>query len=94
VYVAGNGDNAIAIFAQDPRTGVLRQLAGRRGCIAIRGPAGCAAARGLAGVHSLALSPDGRNLYAASELGAAMVTLTLARRTPHRTSSSRYAARE
>lgn len=56
VYVAGAGDNAIAIFARHPATGVLTFLGLVRD--------GTGGVDGLAGVRALALSPDGANLYA------------------------------
>ncbi len=73
VYVAGNLSNAVAVFDVDPRTAGLRE----RACIATHGPSGCARAFGLIGVHSLALSANGRTLYAASERSNAVVVLTV-----------------
>jgi DNA-binding beta-propeller fold protein YncE len=66
VYVASSRSDAIAVFARDPQTGALRQPPGTGGCIAAKGADGCAAAVGLNGPNSLAISPDGRNLYATS----------------------------
>jgi DNA-binding beta-propeller fold protein YncE len=64
VYVASSRSNAIAIFRRNPGSGALSQPAGAAGCIASKALEGCARAIGLGGVNSLALSPDGRNLYA------------------------------
>jgi DNA-binding beta-propeller fold protein YncE len=64
VYVASSRSNAIAIFRRNPGNGALSQPAGAGGCIASKAAEGCARAIGLGGVNSLALSPDGRNLYA------------------------------
>jgi DNA-binding beta-propeller fold protein YncE len=69
VYVAAAGEDAVAVFARDAGSGVLRQLPGARGCVAEDTDSGCAAAHPLFGVDVLAVSPDGRNLYAASENG-------------------------
>jgi 6-phosphogluconolactonase (cycloisomerase 2 family) len=80
LYVAGNASDAIAVFARDPASGALRQLAGVRGCVGA--PSGCTPARGLRGVHQLAVSPTGRDVYAASEVGNAVVTLALSSARP------------
>ncbi|MGK2932065.1 MAG: lactonase family protein [Solirubrobacterales bacterium] len=65
VYVASSGSNAIAIFTRNRRSGVLSQEAGVAGCVAVKG-GGCRPAVGLRGPNSLAVSPDGRNVYATS----------------------------
>jgi DNA-binding beta-propeller fold protein YncE len=64
VYVAASKSNAIAIFRRDAATGTLTQAASTAGCIALAGAGGCATAVGLAGPNSLAVSADGRNVYA------------------------------
>jgi DNA-binding beta-propeller fold protein YncE len=66
VYVASSKSDAIAVFDRDRRTGALTQLGGAGGCVAARGAEGCGRAIGLDGPNSLALSPDGRFLYATS----------------------------
>ncbi len=66
VYVAASKSDAIAVFRRDRRDGVLAQPVGEAGCIAAKGADGCATAVGLDGPNSLAISPDGRNLYATS----------------------------
>jgi DNA-binding beta-propeller fold protein YncE len=66
VYVASSKSNAIAIFRRNARTGGLGQLGGVRGCIAVKGASGCATAVGLSSPNSVAVSPDGRNVYATS----------------------------
>ena len=67
VYVAAVSSGAVDTFARDAQTGDLHQLDGVDGCLSYDGAGGvCAAGRLLEGVHSLAISPDGRNLYAAS----------------------------
>lgn len=65
-YVASSRSDAIAIFARNKRTGTLLQRSGTDGCIAAKGSGGCAKAIGLDGPNSVALSPDGRYLYATS----------------------------
>ena len=64
VYVAASDANAIAVFARDPRTGALRQRRGIAGCIAAAGADGCAKARSLTGPNSVAVSGDGKTVYA------------------------------
>ncbi|HSS37895.1 MAG TPA: YncE family protein [Polyangia bacterium] len=64
VYVAASRSNAITIFRRNPGSGALSQAAGVAGCIASKAIEGCGRAIGLGGVNSLALSPDGRNVYA------------------------------
>jgi DNA-binding beta-propeller fold protein YncE len=67
------GSDGLAVFARDPTTGALTQLPGEAGCANQRGDSGCAAARGT-GMHTffaagttVAVSPDGRNVYLASD---------------------------
>ncbi len=66
VYVASADSSAVAIFRRNPSTGALHQLAGRAGCVSETGQDGCTKGRGLADALSLAISPDGRNLYVAA----------------------------
>jgi DNA-binding beta-propeller fold protein YncE len=66
VYVAASTSNAIAVFKRDASTGELTQGAGTAGCIAARGASGCAQALGLGGPNSVAVSADGKNVYATS----------------------------
>jgi DNA-binding beta-propeller fold protein YncE len=66
VYVASSRSDAIAAFRRDPRSGVLTQPKGAAGCIAAKGASHCATAIGLDGPNSVAVSPDGRNVYATS----------------------------
>ncbi len=66
VYVASSRSNAIAVFKRNARTGELTQRAGVAGCIAAQGAGGCATGIGLEGPNSVAVSPDGRNVYATS----------------------------
>ncbi|MBK5220059.1 MAG: beta-propeller fold lactonase family protein [Thermoleophilia bacterium] len=69
VYVASSSSDAIAIFSRDKKTGVLTQALGSAGCIAAKGASGCAIAVGLDEPNSVAISPDGRNVYATSRAG-------------------------
>ncbi|HEY3864726.1 MAG TPA: beta-propeller fold lactonase family protein [Solirubrobacteraceae bacterium] len=66
VYVASSNSDAIAVFKRNARTGKLTQGAGATGCISTKGAGGCASAIGLEGPNSVAVSPDGRSVYATS----------------------------
>jgi DNA-binding beta-propeller fold protein YncE len=74
VYVASSASDAIAIFARDKRSGALSQGRGTIGCISAGGIGNCAPAIGLDEPNSVALSPDGRNVYATSRLGNSVTT--------------------
>ncbi len=69
VYVASSGSDAIAIFSRDRKSGALTQGKGKGGCVAAKGAGGCAAAVGLDEPNSVAISPDGLNVYATSRAG-------------------------
>jgi DNA-binding beta-propeller fold protein YncE len=76
IYVAASGSDAIAIFDRNPVTGALTQPKGRRGCVAAligqaKG-ANCGLAIGLIGPNSVAVSPDGRTVYATSRTGSSV----------------------
>jgi hypothetical protein len=64
VYATGGDPEAVAILARDPRTGVLRQLAGKRGCIVARAEDGCAVASQLRG-RVATVAPDGATISVA-----------------------------
>jgi DNA-binding beta-propeller fold protein YncE len=79
VYVAASGADAIAVFDRSRSTGALSQPKGKAGCVAslvgrAKGARGCGLAIGLVAPNSVAVSPDGRNVYATSRDGAAVVT--------------------
>jgi DNA-binding beta-propeller fold protein YncE len=66
VYVASSTSDAIAVLTRNPTTGRLSQAPGAAGCIAAGGAGGCATGVGLDGPNSVAVSPDGENVYATS----------------------------
>lgn len=66
VYVASSGSDAIAILTRNRQTGVLTQAPKTAGCIAAKGAGGCAVAIGLDEPNSIAISPNGRSVYATS----------------------------
>ncbi len=73
VYVAASKSDAIAIFSRNARTGRLTQPQGAGGCVAAKGAGGCARAVGLDGPNSVAVSADGRNVYATSRASNSIV---------------------
>ena len=81
VYVAASESNAIAVFARDPQSGVLRQPQGKAGCVAAKGEHGCGLAVGLLGPNSVAVSPDGRDVYATSREGGSVTSFHRNRKT-------------
>jgi 6-phosphogluconolactonase (cycloisomerase 2 family) len=67
VYIAAEASDAVAVFSRDATTGALAQLAGADGCISDTGSSGaCADGTALDGPRSVSVSPDGKNVYAAS----------------------------
>jgi DNA-binding beta-propeller fold protein YncE len=86
VYVAASGSDSIAVFDRDPVTGSLTQPKGKAGCVAsvvgkAKGDPGCGLAVGLIGPDSVAVSPDGRNVYATSRSGSSITTFIRNRKT-------------
>lgn len=71
VYAASEGSSAVLVFDR-AASGTLTQKRGRVGCITDLGGRTCADGRALAGVASLAVSPNGRTLYAAAGLSDAV----------------------
>ncbi len=65
----------LLVFARDPRSGALRPLPGRRGCVenapgpVARQRGSCERVGGLEQPVSLVISPDGRRLYASGRGG-------------------------
>jgi DNA-binding beta-propeller fold protein YncE len=77
VYVAGGiGSNgAMAILRRDVRTGQLFTLPPKRGCVHVyRGSARCVGVRALETPSSIAVSPDGHNVYVAASSNSAVTT--------------------
>jgi DNA-binding beta-propeller fold protein YncE len=74
VYVASNAGDAVAVFDRAAGGG-LTQKPGPAGCISETGAGGCADGTGLDGASSVAVSPDGRSVYAASNASAAVAVL-------------------
>jgi 6-phosphogluconolactonase (cycloisomerase 2 family) len=74
VYVPTQLPHAVVVFARNPTTGALTQLAGTAGCVSASGAGeGCATARGLDNPFQLTVSPDGRSVYVVSLEGDSVV---------------------
>jgi DNA-binding beta-propeller fold protein YncE len=74
VYLASGTSRAITIFQRNAQTGALTQANGTGGCVSEDGAGGCAVARAIEGIYSVAVSPDGESVYAASpERSAIMI---------------------
>jgi 6-phosphogluconolactonase (cycloisomerase 2 family) len=67
VYAVSANSSAVAVFARDPATGALTQLAGTAGCISETGSGGnCVDGKALVAANDVAVSPDGKHVYVAS----------------------------
>jgi 6-phosphogluconolactonase (cycloisomerase 2 family) len=66
-YVAAENGDAVAVFSRNAATGALTQRPGTGGCVSDSGSSGaCADGRALDGPRAVSVSPDGKNVYAAS----------------------------
>lgn len=72
VYVASYVTGAIDVLDRNPETGTVAQKPGVSGCLAPQTLPGCSPARALGGVSSVAVSPDGRNVYATASTSNAV----------------------
>jgi hypothetical protein len=66
VYVGSEIADAVAVLTRDPSTGRLTQPAGTTGCVSETGADSCVDGVALDGPRSVAVSPDGATVYAAS----------------------------
>lgn len=73
-YVASFASDAVAVLKRNQNTGVLTQSPGKGGCVATKAAQGCRRAVGLDGPNSVAVSHDGRNVYATARNSGAVVT--------------------
>jgi hypothetical protein len=74
-------DSAIIVLARDASDGSLHELADEAGCVSELRRHQCAGGRALDHISALAVSPDGRNLYAVANLSNG---ITVFRRDPVR----------
>jgi 6-phosphogluconolactonase (cycloisomerase 2 family) len=77
LYVAARVSGAVATFLRDPAAGVLTQLGGENGCISGGGADGCrlSTSDSLRGARGVAVSPDGRTVYAGAFRASALSVL-------------------
>jgi DNA-binding beta-propeller fold protein YncE len=71
VYATAADSDAVAVFRRAGRTGALRQLDGRAGCVSVAGRHGCGRARALRDPYAIVVSADGHNVYVGSGGGIA-----------------------
>ncbi len=64
VYTASLLGDAVAAFSRDGTTGALTQLAAPNQCVSNGAVTGCTTVTGLDGVYDVAVSPDGKHVYA------------------------------
>lgn len=75
VYVASIGTRAVSAFARNGETGALTQLPAPANCLELAdGSCSADSAGGSGSIHELAISPDGKHLYAIPG-GGRVVTL-------------------
>lgn len=73
VYAVSQSGNSLSTFTRDPATGALKLAS----CLQSPAPDGiCRPARALLGAGSVAISPDGRNVYVASGYANVLDVLT------------------
>jgi 6-phosphogluconolactonase (cycloisomerase 2 family) len=70
--VASFDSDAIAIFARNTTTGALTWLDGLAGCVSEDGSGGCADGKALVNHRSIAVSPNGKHVYVASQSSSAV----------------------
>jgi DNA-binding beta-propeller fold protein YncE len=71
VYVVGQADQAVAVFARDPTTGDLTQLASPYDCVTgLDSGCGTVEVNGLEDAQSVTVSPDGGSVYVAAGGGS------------------------
>jgi DNA-binding beta-propeller fold protein YncE len=75
VYVASLSSDAVARFNRNTTGGGLYQPAGTAGCVSENGEGTCADGHGLSDPESVAVSPDGKNVYVASGSSDAVARL-------------------
>jgi DNA-binding beta-propeller fold protein YncE len=76
VYVASFDSDAVARLNRNTTTGAISQPAGTAGCISETGAGPCADGHGLTGAVGVAVSPNGKSAYVASNTGNAVARLT------------------
>ena len=75
VYAASDLSRAVVRFNRNPTTGTITQPAGTAGCISQTGAGPCVDGHGLNQPLSVAVSADGKSVYAASPISDAVARL-------------------
>jgi DNA-binding beta-propeller fold protein YncE len=75
VYVASQSSNAVVRLNRNTTTGAITQPAGAAGCVSDDGSGPCADGHALSNPRSVAVSPDGKSVYAVSPASHAVVRL-------------------
>ncbi|MEU7905001.1 beta-propeller fold lactonase family protein [Actinoplanes sp. NPDC049118] len=76
-YSPDSARSGVAEFSRNATTGALTQLAGPDRCVSNGALSGCTAIPGaLSGVQDVAISPDGRHVYAAASTGSTVAALS------------------
>jgi DNA-binding beta-propeller fold protein YncE len=79
VYVASSYSSAVARLNRNTTTGAISQPAGTAGCVSDEGTANgtgpCADGHGLVVPYGVAVSPDGKSVYVASNASSAVARL-------------------
>ncbi len=75
VYVASPYSDAVARFNRNTTTGAITQPAGTAGCVSETGAGPCANGHGLDYAFSVAVSANGKSVYAASQFSNAVARL-------------------
>jgi DNA-binding beta-propeller fold protein YncE len=72
VYAGSIGSDAVAVFRRDTASGALFQRAGIAGCVSETGAEACADGKALDEPRTVAVSPDGKNVYVSSRVSSAV----------------------
>jgi 6-phosphogluconolactonase (cycloisomerase 2 family) len=68
IYIGSRDGDAVAVFSRNRNSGALTQLSGTAGCVSETGTGGlCIDGKGLLGARGVAVSPDNRHVYVASQ---------------------------
>jgi DNA-binding beta-propeller fold protein YncE len=72
LYLAAILSSAVLVLDRDPATGELSQRPGAQGCISETGADSCVDGTAVEYAQSLVVSPDGRSVYLAAQVGNAV----------------------
>ena len=72
VYVAAFRSDALAVLDRNATSGSVMQKPRRPGCVTVSATPGCSRGRALLGLSAIAVSPDGKHVYAAANTSDAV----------------------